>query len=66
MFRSIDAAESAALTVANTRGTFGEICEALGQEIGAAEAPPRAASILRGWFGDEIIADLTVGADATP
>jgi hypothetical protein len=65
MFRSMDAAESAALAVASAGGTFGEICEAIGQEVGAAEAPSRAASVLNGWFADEIIADLTVAPNET-
>jgi hypothetical protein len=58
MFRSMDAAESAALAVAAAGGTFGDMCEAIAAEVGAAEAPLRAASILNGWFADEIIAQL--------
>jgi hypothetical protein len=60
MFRSMDAAESAALAVASTGGTFGGMCEVIAQEVGAAEAPMRAASILNGWFADEVIANLAV------
>lgn len=60
MFRSLDAAESAALVVASAGGTFGEMCEVIAREVGATEAPPRAASILNGWFADEIIANLAV------
>ena len=59
MFRSMNAAESAALAIASSGGTFGEMCEAIALEVGAAEAPSRAASILNGWFADEIIANLT-------
>jgi hypothetical protein len=65
LFRSMDAAESAALAVASAGGTFGEICEAIAREVGAADAPLRAASILNGWFSDEIIADLMLGPDET-
>jgi hypothetical protein len=60
MFRSMTAVESAALAVASSGGTFGEMCEVIGREVGAAEAPLRAASILKAWFADEIIADLAV------
>jgi hypothetical protein len=60
LFRSMDAGESAALAVASDGGTFGEMCEVIAREVGAADAPLRAASILNGWFTDEIIADLTV------
>jgi len=63
LFRSMDTAESAALAVASEGGTFGEMCEAIGGEVGAADAPLRAASILNCWFADEIIADLTVGPE---
>jgi hypothetical protein len=60
MFRSINAAESAAMAVANSGGTFGEMCEAIAREVGDAEAPLRAASILSGWFEDEVIVNLAV------
>jgi hypothetical protein len=60
MFRSMDAAESAALAIAVAGGTFGEMCEAIAREVDAAEAPLRAASILNAWFADEIIASLAV------
>ena len=65
MFRSMDAAESAALAVASTAGAFGEMCEVIALNVGPAEAPLRAASILNGWFTDEIISDLAVGPDET-
>jgi Putative DNA-binding domain len=65
LFRSMDAAESAALAVAGEGGTFGEMCEVIAREVGAADAPLRAASILNSWFADEIIADLTVGPEET-
>jgi hypothetical protein len=61
LFRSMDATESAALAVASAGGTFGEMCEVIAQQVGVADAPLRAASILNGWFADEIIADLMVG-----
>ena len=64
MFRSMDAAESAAMIVASTGGTFGEMCEAIAREVGPAEAPARAASILNGWFGDEIIASVAIAPSA--
>jgi hypothetical protein len=66
MFRSMDAAESAALAVASAGGTFGEMCEAIAREVGAADAPLRAASILNGWFADEVIADLTIAPNEMP
>jgi len=63
LFRSMDSSESAALAVVRGGGTFGEMCEAIAEEVGAAAAPARAASILSGWFSDEMIGDVTVRAD---
>jgi hypothetical protein len=60
LYRSMDAAESAALAVAQASGTFGEICEVIAEEVGVADAPSRAASIMNAWFADEIIGNLTV------
>ena len=64
LYRSMDASESAALAVAQASGTFGEICEVIAREVGVADAPLRAASILNGWFADQMVADLSVRPDA--
>ena len=66
MFRSMDVAESAALNITRSGGNFGEMCEPIAREVGAADAPLRAASILKDWFADEIIADLKVASDEAP
>lgn len=60
MFRSVDHVEAAALTAACGGLGFGVICESVAGEVDAGEAPLRAASLLRGWFADELIADLDV------
>jgi len=60
LFRSMDACEAATLAVAQRRGTFGEICESIAEAVGAGEAPLRAASILKDWFADQIVVDISI------
>jgi hypothetical protein len=59
----MEAPESIAAEVVRAGGTFGAMCEAIATEVGAAAAPSRAASILSGWFADEVIGDVTIQSD---
>ncbi len=54
-FRSLDAAEAAALDGALRGWPFGELCERLCALLGEAQAPARAAALLRDWVGSGLI-----------
>ena len=54
-FRSITADEEAALELARSGGTFGQICEALAEWLPENEIPLRAASLLGLWADSGII-----------
>ena len=58
LVRSMDTVESRAIASALAGENFGQLCEAVAREVGDADAPLRAASLLRGWFAEELIADL--------
>jgi hypothetical protein len=57
-FRSLPATEARALDAAREGWPFGELCDLLCDEMGAAQAPAQAATLLRGW----IDAGLIIGA----
>lgn len=54
-FRSLTPGEASALDAARSGWPFGELCELLCQEVGPAEAPARAAALLRGWVTSGLI-----------
>jgi hypothetical protein len=54
-FRSLDAAEEAALEAAIAGRPFGEICEELGAFLAEEEIPLRAATLVAGWLDSGII-----------
>ena len=54
-FRSLDAAEDAALTCATGEGTFADLCDALCTVCDPAEVPVRAASLLKRWVADGLV-----------
>jgi hypothetical protein len=54
-FRSLEGTEAAALDEALRGWPFGELCERLCAELGEAQAPARAAALLRGWVGSGLI-----------
>jgi len=60
-FRSLDAAEAAALDAAIAGRAFGEICEALGAFLTEDEIPLRAAMLLGAWMDSGMI--VGVGPD---
>jgi hypothetical protein len=55
-FRSLDPVEAAALDEARDGANFGAICECLAQFVDAPDVALRAASLLRGWIAEELIA----------
>jgi hypothetical protein len=58
-FRSMDAAERAALDAATAGRSFAEICEILAAFVPEAEIPLRAAMLASSWADSGIIASLT-------
>jgi len=54
-FRSLSAAEAAALDAARSGWPFAELCELLCEEVGEAQAPAQAAELLRGWLAAGLI-----------
>jgi hypothetical protein len=57
-FRSLPKAEARTLDAARDAWPFGELCDLLCDEVGEAQAPATAATLLRGW----IDAGLIIGA----
>jgi hypothetical protein len=65
-FRSLTAAETAALDAARGGASFGEICAALSDRVTEAQAPAQAAGFLREWLQSGLItgiSDITSAAD---
>jgi hypothetical protein len=60
-FRSLDAAEEAALDAAIAGRPFGEICEALGAFLAEEEIPLRAATLVAGWLDSGTIVAIEPG-----
>jgi hypothetical protein len=59
-FRSIDAAESAALTAALQGATFEAICAELAGQMSEDEVPLRAASLVGGWLDSGAVTALSL------
>jgi hypothetical protein len=59
LFRSLDPVEAAAFAEAHSGATFGVICERLAQYADEADVAFRAASLLRGWIAEELIAQCS-------
>jgi len=57
-YRSLEPAETAALTVIRNGGTFGEMCEALCEWHEADEVPLLAAGMLKRWIVEELLTRL--------
>jgi len=60
-FRSIDAAENAALDAALEGLDFGQICETLRSHLSEDEVPLRAATLVAAWFESGIIVGIESG-----
>ncbi len=56
LFRSLDPVEAEMLDAVRAQATFGALCERLVRHVAVTDAAPRAASLLRGWLGEELIA----------
>ena len=63
-FRSLDTFEAPLLDAARVGATFGELCEYLARCMPEAEIALRAASVLRGWIAEELIADYILSAES--
>jgi hypothetical protein len=60
VFRSLDEFEAPLLDAVAGGATFGELCEQMAQRVDAAQVALRAASLLRGWIAEELIASHVV------
>jgi hypothetical protein len=58
-YRSLDAAEAAAINALLAHGTFSDICAALAEHADAEQVPLHAASLLKNWITDECLAKQT-------
>jgi hypothetical protein len=63
LFRSLDPVEAAAFDATREGAAFGAVCEQLAQYVGESDAALRAASLLRGWFAEELIAGCSWHGD---
>jgi hypothetical protein len=59
-FRSLDTIEAPLLDAARAGETFGELCERIAPCVPESEVALRAASVLRGWMAEELIADYAL------
>jgi hypothetical protein len=59
LFRSLDRLEAAALTDAGNGATFGTLCERLAHDVEEPDVALRAASLLRGWIAEELLASCS-------
>lgn len=60
LFRSLDPVEAAAFTTTREGATFSTICEQLAHYVDDAEVALRAASLLRGWIAEELLAGYSL------
>ena len=63
LFRSLDSLDSSALNQAHAGVTFGAICEEVARVVPDDEVAVRAASMLRAWLAEELIADARSGSE---
>ena len=59
LFRSLEPDEAAVLDAVREGATFGAVCERLVNFVPESEAALRAATLLRGWIAEELIANCT-------
>lgn len=60
LFRSVDPVEAIALEAARAGKSFGALCETLAVCVEETQVAMRAASLLRGWLTEELIAAYTL------
>ena len=65
VFRSLAPDEAVAIDAARSGAPFALLCERIAEQVGASDAPLRAASLLRGWFAEELIATVEPGSDTS-
>jgi hypothetical protein len=58
-FRSLSAAEAAALDAARRGATFAELCAALNEHVAEDDVPLTAASFLNSWLASGLVVELT-------
>ena len=63
-WRPLDADEAAAIDDARAGASFGEVCERLCEWVEAEQAALHAASLLKRWLADGLIATIELPADA--
>ncbi len=66
LFRSLEPLESSALDLAQAGVTFGSICELVAASVPESEVALRAASLLRSWIAEELLADAYPVNDLDP
>lgn len=59
LFRSLDPLEAAVLADAGNGATFATLCERLAREVNEPDVALRAASLLRSWIAEELIASCS-------
>jgi hypothetical protein len=59
LFRSLDPVEAAAFAEAQRGASFGTVCELLAHYVEETDVALRAASLLRGWIAEELIASCS-------
>ena len=64
LFRSLSEVEAAALDAVRNGASFAEVCAGVAMTEGVENAPLKAASLLRGWFAEELIAAVQAPAPA--
>jgi hypothetical protein len=57
-YRSLDAAEAAAINAAMGGANFEGLCDSLARHVDADQVPLRAAGLLRQWLNDLCIVDI--------
>ena len=63
-FRSLDTVEAPLLDAVRRGSTFAELCERIAPDVPDTEVALRAASLLRGWIAEELVADYLLPADS--
>ena len=57
-FKTIEPIEAAALDAVAEGSTFSALCERIAATVGEVDAPLKAATLLRGWFSNELLTAL--------
>jgi hypothetical protein len=63
LFRSLDAFEAMILDAARAGASFGHLCEQVARQVDESAVAIRAATFLRGWIAEELIAGYSLRTD---